>query len=111
LREAIVRTLAAAFLAGFLLLLLIVQWRSWRHPAAAASTSSQIYIHDTPVCVSMEGEEVVARVGKCPRESGVFEAPGPGRTPFHGAPGRGLPPGHPPIDRDMAPDANRRVLI
>lgn len=105
------RTLAAALLAGFLLLLLlIVQWRSL-HPAAAASPSSQIYIHDTPVCVTMEGEEIVARVGKCPRESGVFDAPAPERTPFHGAPGRGLPPGHPPIDRDMVPDANRRVLI
>lgn len=104
------RTLAAVLLAGLLVLLLIVQWRS-HNPAAAASPSSQIYIHDTPVCVTLDGEEIVARVGKCPRGSGVFERPGPERLPFHGAPGGGLPPGHPPIDRQGPPDGNRRVLI
>lgn len=105
------RTLAALLLAGFLVLLLVVQWRSHYPAVAAASPSSQIYIHDTPVCVTVEGEQIVARVGECPRDSGVFEGPGPERLPFHGAPGRGLPPGHPPIDREMRPDGNGRVLI
>lgn len=104
------RTLVAVLLAGLLVLLVVMQWSS-RYRATAVSQASQIYIHDTPVCVRLEGEQLVARVGKCPRDNGVFEEPGPGRLPFHGAPGRGLPPGHPPIGPQGPLDENRRLLI
>ena len=75
------------------------------------SSSSQIYIHGTPVCVTQQGSDIVARVGECgiPRISP--DADSLERLPFHGHPGPNLPPGHPPIDQEMVPDGQRRVLI
>lgn len=99
---------------GFLLAAVLALWRM--HGAASAGLGpslSQIYIHDTPVCVMQQGGRIVAMVGECddiesPRD---FLENSPGRPPFHGAPGPDLPPGHPPIPPGMAPEAGKRILI
>jgi len=79
--------------------------------AFATRGYSQIYIHGTPVCVTRHHQGIVAQVGECDmggtRSDGEFT----GEVPFHGHPGRTLPPGHPPIDGTMFPEENRRVLI
>ena len=105
-------------IALFSLFLLAVFFRYGSHgtsPVRASSPSSQIYIHGTPVCVTSEGETIVARVGECGNgESGPGDGrdeSSPERAPFHGHPRMDLPPGHPPIDGDMFPDRQRRVLI
>lgn len=79
--------------------------------SSLVSSSSQIYIHGTPVCVTQEGKDIMARVGECaipgvPPDAGSLE-----KLPYHGHPGMQLPPGHPPIDQEMFPGENRRVLI
>lgn len=79
--------------------------------ASLVSSSSQIYIHGTPVCVTKEGNDIVARVGECGIYGAHPDADFPEMLPYHGHPGRNLPPGHPPIDQRMFPDGNRRVLI
>lgn len=92
-----------------------VEWRASRVDVASArASSSQIYIHGTPVCVLREGDGIVARVGKCgPGEDQDEEAPD--ESPFHGSPGRSLPPGHPPIgpdmDQEMRQDGSNRMAI
>jgi len=84
------------------------------HARSVAVSSSQIFIHGTPVCVSQRGGEIQASVGECtvlfggPREERE-EAEG-----FHnGDPHVGLPPGHPPIGPGTVPlfEENRRTLI
>jgi hypothetical protein len=90
---------------------MFVQWRSHHEVLRTAGSSSQIFIHGTPVCVFTQGGNVVARVGQCP---GTPEAEneGPGEeAPFHGRPGMDLPPGHPPVDREVLPDARRTLPI
>lgn len=72
---------------------------------------SQIYIHGTPVCVTQRSHEIVAQVGKCDGARAYPDREFTGEVPFHGHPGRELPPGHPPIDGNMFPEENRRVLI
>jgi hypothetical protein len=81
-------------------------------------SSSQIYIHGTPVCVIQRGGEIQATVGACsavPDESrqGAPYRHSPGFSgPGH--PGLNLPPGHPPIGPDDGPIGernHRRTLI
>lgn len=107
------KTIVAVVLTVLFLFVVFIQWRAHRSSMIPASaSSSQIYIHGTPVCVFRQGESIVARVGEC--EAGTEprdEAPG-GGMPDDGAPGLGLPPGHPPVGPDMTPDeGGRRVLI
>lgn len=77
----------------------------------ATQADSQIYIHGTPVCVTRHHHGIVARVGECDRGGDREEGEFTGKVPYHGHPGRNLPPGHPPIDGPMFPEENRRVLI
>jgi hypothetical protein len=84
-------------------------------------SSSQIFIHGTPVCVFRHAGEIVASVGLCGSpggESRAFENGGGfhGGAPSPLGPRLGLPPGHPPIDHppiDSSPDLEevRRILI
>lgn len=106
------KTILTVTLAGALLLFAAFHFRAGEPLALPVSSSSQIYIHGTPVCVTQQGEDIVASVGKCgapmvPPESDSME-----RLPFrNGHPGMNLPPGHPPIDQEMFPNEQRRVLI
>ena len=79
--------------------------------ASSVSSSSQIYIHGTPVCVFQEGKDIMAKVGECGMEKSPPEENSLGEIPFHGHGGGELPPGHPPIDQGMFPEDQRRVLI
>jgi hypothetical protein len=103
-----VKTMLTVTLAGMFLLYAAFHFRA----GEPLASSSQIYIHGTPVCVTQQGKDIVAVVGECdmpalPRDSDSME-----RLPFqHGHPGMNLPPGHPPIDQKMFPGENRRVLI
>jgi len=72
---------------------------------------SQIYIHGTPVCVTRQHQGIVAQVGECDEARAHPGGEFTGEVPFHGHPGRNLPPGHPPIDGNMFPEENRRVPI
>ena len=74
------------------------------HAHRMAPSSSQIFIHGTPVCVTQRGGEITAAVGEC-----GYHGSHPGR----GNPDIGLPPGHPPIDEEPFPgaDGKRRTLI
>ncbi len=102
---------AVMFLAG--------QW-GLHQRVAASRAESQIYIHDTPVCVAQEGGGIVARIGECGFRHGG-EDPHAGldrdsmeRMPFHGGEGHAmeLPPGHPPIGEGILPDDGpKRSLI
>ena len=80
-------------------------------------STSQIFIHGTPVCVTQRGAEIRATVGACGALPGGMEGDGSyrhrGRSPVPGNPRLELPPGHPPIGPDDGPlgERNRRVLI
>ena len=106
------KTILAVTLAGMFLLVAAFHFRASEPLASLEASSSQIYIHGHPVCVTQQGKEIVAKVGECgvptlPPDSDSME-----RLPFrHGHPGMNLPPGHPPIDQEMFPGENRRVLI
>ena len=82
-----------------------------------ARSTSQIFIHGTPVCVTRLGEEIRATVGACSALPGGTDRDGSyrhhGRFPVPDNPGLELPPGHPPIGPDDGPvgERNRRVLI
>jgi len=81
-------------------------------------SSSQIFIHGTPVCVVQHAGEILASVGMCdtPGEESREDGVGNGGA-FHGRkpsllePRPGLPPGHPPIDSIPSPEERRRILI
>ncbi len=105
------KKILAVTLGGMVLLFGIYHIRASDPLASLVSSSSQIYIHGTPVCVFQQGRDIVAKVGEC----GMGKFP-PGtdtleRLPFHGYGGGELPPGHPPIDQDMFPEGQKRVLI
>lgn len=106
----IIRTCLIAMLAIFLL----AGWHIYRSSAVEGSPFSQIYIHETPVCVFQEGENVLARVGMCP-DATEGETPDKesfhGNEPFHGRPHMKLPPGHPPIDGGGFPEQGRIINI
>ncbi|MBP2677828.1 MAG: hypothetical protein H6Q82_893 [Deltaproteobacteria bacterium] len=82
------------------------------------SSSSQIFIHGTPVCVVQRAGEILASVGMCGTSGGAprEEGHGNGRV-FRGeAPSRlealpGLPPGHPPVDSIPNFGEGPRILI
>lgn len=101
---------AIVLTAGFLVAAL-VQWHAYRAASSNPPSVNQIFIHGTPVCIISQDGNIMARVGQCP------DAPQPDnegtleRAPFHGQPGMELPPGHPPVDRDMFPDGRRTVPI
>ncbi|MGZ8441072.1 MAG: hypothetical protein ACXWXD_09905, partial [Candidatus Deferrimicrobiaceae bacterium] len=111
-KEDPVKTILTVTLAGMFLLYAAFHFRASEPLASLVSSSSQIYIHGTPVCVTQQGKDIVAKVGECgvpthPPDSDSME-----RLPFrNGHPGMNLPPGHPPIDQEMFPGENRRVLI
>ena len=106
------KTILTVTLAGMFLLYAAFHFRASEPLASLVSSSSQISIHGTPVCVTQQGKDIIAEVGECgvralPPDSDSME-----RLPFrHGHPGMNLPPGHPPIDQEMFPGENRRVLI
>jgi len=88
------------------------------HAQRMAISSSQIFVHGTPVCVMQEGREIIATVGMCGTYGGEsreedFENGGNfhGETPPFHEPGPGLPPGHPPVDSAPSFERERRILI
>ncbi len=92
----------------------LVQWRqNGRAPARAGTSWSQIYIHDSPVCIIKDGDTITARVGECgPDEQGDGHDGELGdEAPFQGSPEMNLPPGHPPVGPDTTPGPSRRIAI
>ena len=88
------------------------------HARRMAVSSSQIFVHGTPVCVVQRAGAIFASVGMCGAAgSGSIEDDAGDGGDFHGetpsAPGQrfGLPPGHPPIDAFPAFEEGRRILI
>lgn len=78
-------------------------WGAARAQRMAFSTS-QIFIHGTPVCVMQQAGQIRASVGMC-------ELPGGDETPSPHDPRLGLPPGHPPLDSGPDFEQGRGVLI
>jgi hypothetical protein len=110
-----------AFLAAVMIIALgitgIFLWGAV-HAQRMDVSSSQIFIHGTPVCVMQLAGEIVASVGMCGAPGGESreDAFGNGRG-FHGGapsplgPRLGLPPGHPPVDSPPGLEEERRILI
>ena len=86
------------------------------HAQRMAVSSSQIFIHGTPVCVIQQAGEIVASVGICGPAGGESreEDLGSGGN-FHGKepfdPRTGLPPGHPPVELHPNLGEGRGILI
>ena len=80
----------------------ILLWEA-AHARRMAVSSSQIFIHGTPVCVMQQGGVIVAAVGTC-------DPPG-GQATEDGFGNGGLPLGHPPVDSPPAFEEERRTLI
>ena len=81
-------------------------------------SSSQIFIHGTPVCVMRHAGEIFASVGMCGTGGGESQEDGfgnggviHGETPSPVEPRHGLPPGHPPIDSTPGFGEGRKILI
>lgn len=91
--------------------LLFAGWHSYRAATADSSSFSQMFIHGTPVCVYQNGEDVVAKIGECPDESGGGNGSLRRNSPFHGQRGMELPPGHPPVDEKSFTDDRRTIPI
>jgi hypothetical protein len=106
-----VKKILSVALAGTILVFAMFLVRASEPLASFASSSSQIYIHGTPVCVTQQGKDIVAQVGECAVSRLPSVPDSLERLPFHDHPGMRLPPGHPPVDREMFPGENRRVLI
>jgi hypothetical protein len=88
----------------------------WGHARHLNVSSSQIFIHGTPVCITQRGGEILAAVGECGisgggREEGFDESRRGILPPGH--PPVMLPPGHPPVESDPGPvpEKRRRTLI
>jgi hypothetical protein len=88
------------------------------HAQRMTVSSSQIFVHGTPVCVMQQAGEILASVGICgtpggeSREDdfgngGVFH----GEAPSSLEPRFELPPGHPPVDSTPSFERGGRVLI
>ena len=106
---AIALTLTAGFASLWL-------WGARHAHRVAAASSSQIFIHGTPVCVTQRGGEIEAAVGVCGHFSGNPHGEPErfhGANPLPGKPHGGFPPGHPPVDEGPlpAPETGRRTLI
>jgi hypothetical protein len=81
-----------------------------------AVSSSQIFVHGTPVCVIQQAGEIIALVGICNTSGGESREEDLGsREDFHGEepsdPRIGLPPGHPPVEFPLTLGEGRRILI
>lgn len=105
------KKLFAIVLATIVLAVAFVQWHSYRAAEVSTVSASQIFIHGTPVCVFSKDGNIMARVGQCSDVSREEKRVPPEGAPFHRQPGMNLPPGHPPVDQDMAPDGRRTVPI
>jgi hypothetical protein len=88
------------------------------HAQRMALSSSQIYIHGTPVCVIQQAGEITASVGVCGSSRGDSRGndSGSGRGFHEEDPSTlegpfTLPPGHPPIDSDPSIGEGRGTLI
>ena len=88
------------------------------HTRRIAFSSSQIYIHGTPVCVMRHDGEINASVGMCDDYGGRSYGSGfgPGRgfhgeSPFSDEAPTGLPPGHPPVDSFPTLEQARKIPI
>ena len=83
------------------------------HARRMAVSSSQIFIHGTPVCVLERAGEIRATIGVCgfhgtdSREDGY----GSGKTPPPRESPLALPPGPPPVGPDPAFEGGSRILI
>ena len=88
------------------------------HTRSIDVSSSQIYIHDTPVCVMRHGGEILASVGTCDSYRGQSWGSGfgtgrgsLGESPYYREAPSGLPPGHPPVDSTPVFGQPRKVPI
>jgi len=88
------------------------------HTQRSGLSSSQIYIHGTPVCVIAHDRGIIASVGMCdpygkPSWGRGFgtERGFRGESPYDGEAPSGLPPGHPPVDSIPTFGEGRRILI
>ena len=88
------------------------------HAQRMAVSSSQIFIHGTPVCVMLQAGQIRAAVGMCdiPDEESQGDDSGNGEglrgpSPSPHDPRMGLPPGHPPLDSAPDFEDGRKVLI
>jgi hypothetical protein len=72
------------------------------HAQRMAVSSSQIFVHGTPVCVMQHAGEIIASVGMCGTSGGES---------LEDEPRLDLPPGHPPVDSIPAFEEGRRILI
>ena len=99
---------------GSLLVIGFIVWHETVPGFRSMSVStSQIYIHGTPVCVINRGDATVARIGECEAFGSPPDGGSAGNAPFYGDPGGTgqLPPGHPPIPDGMLPNGERRIPI
>jgi hypothetical protein len=86
------------------------------HARRMGGSSSQIFIHGTPVCVTQRGGQIEAAIGECGTSPGASEGEEGG---FHPRPNPfgnrnpDLPPGHPPVggDPDLGAGGARRIPI
>jgi hypothetical protein len=92
-------------------------WHSARNQSFDVS-SSQIYIHGTPVCVMLHYGDVIASVGMCDADRARSRDRGfeTGRgfleeSPDYREAPSGLPPGHPPVDSSPAFEQLRKTPI
>lgn len=99
------RTLLATVLIVLSLIAGVSLWNA-AHTRNIDVSSSQIYIHGTPVCVMRHGGEILASVGTCDSHGG---------RPWEGGFGTGggslLPPGHPPVDSSPEFEQLRKLPI
>ncbi len=108
------RAFILAMAIGALVVVGFVEWNSAMPLVRGASVStSQIYIHGTPVCVLKQGETIVARIGRCEGPGDSPDAESPGDPSIEDGPGGTdqLPPGHPPIPDGALPEGQRRIPI
>jgi hypothetical protein len=107
----LLKTILLVAMAGTFLMFAMLHVQESGPLTSLVSSSSQIYIHGTPVCVTQDGKDIMARIGECGIPGVSPDGDSLKNLPYHGHPGRSLPPGHPPVDQEMFPDGNRRVLI
>ena len=95
----------------------ILLWEA-AHARRMAVSSSQIFVHGTPVCVVQQAGAIFASVGMCGASGSGSRGDDVGNGgDFHGEtpstiePRFGLPPGHPPIDSSPAFEEGRRIAI
>ena len=80
----------------------ILLWEA-AHARSMAVSSSQIFLHGTPVCVVQQAGEIIASIGMCGASG---SEPGEDDLGYGG-----LPPGHPPVDSPPAFEEGRKILI